>query len=106
MDGSPAWVTLRMQAKNLNNVAGIFSKMNPYFSLSRSTGEMTNVVVYNSEVKAKTKQPNWDQFDISMQTLCNNDEYRPIRVELYHKKGMNKKCIGFSEFTINSIQNG
>jgi len=64
---------------------------------------MTNVIVYKSEVNKKTKDPKWNKFEISLQTLCNNDEHRPIRVEVFHKKKMDKKAIGYSELSLHEI---
>jgi len=104
IDGSPSYVNMEFQGEKIKNIAGIFSKINPFFSLARAIGENSTVKVYQSEVIRKSTDPKWKRFEISMQTLCNNDQHRPIIIEVSSQKGMSRKVIGECITTIHQIQ--
>jgi hypothetical protein len=52
------------------------------------------VTVYTSEnIKNNMMEENeWDEFEIQLTLLCNGDEYKPLKFEVYewHKKGKHK----------------
>jgi hypothetical protein len=88
---------------NIKNIAGLFSTINPSFQLSRVMVEKDEVVIYNSEIIKGTRNPGWAEFEMNLQKMCNNVFYRPIRLQVFHNKGTQKKYISECEFTIQQI---
>ena len=78
-------VTLQFNCKGLPKMDGLFGKSDPYFLIERTREDGKKVVVYGnrSNFIKKNLNPNFKPFRIETQTLCNNDEYRPIIISLY-----------------------
>lgn len=90
---------------NIEDVGNIFRKMRPIFNFIRVNGPNDRTTVYTSEF-CFGRNPSWHRFDINMQTLCNNDYYCKIVVEVYdYRKNGNHKYIGEGTFTIHDVIN-
>jgi len=78
-------VTLQFSCKGLPKMDGLFGKSDPYFLIERTREDGKKVTVYGNRdhhIK-RNLNPRFKPFKIETQTLCNNDEYRPIIISLY-----------------------
>eukprot|EP01083_Nonionella_stella_P083738 231606_1 len=80
-------ITLQFSCKGLPKMDGFFGKCDPFFVVKRLRGGDDNetVKVYGdrNNYVSKSLNPVFKPFTIQTQTLCNNDEYRPIIISLY-----------------------
>ncbi|KAF0979633.1 hypothetical protein FDP41_001301 [Naegleria fowleri] len=60
----------------------LFSKSDPFFIISKSAGNQF-VDIYKSEIIMNNLNPNWKNFEITMQKLCNGDENNPIKISVF-----------------------
>ena len=95
---------MQVSANNLQNVQswcfGVFGTNNPFLSFYRSREEGVWVKVHETEIIVGTNNPEFKQFEIKIQKLCNGDLYRPIKVEC-HSRVKNFKNIYIGEFEFN-----
>jgi len=104
--GTQRFAKTKLAAKNLKNYGGWFSKSSPFFHVSRVHEETTNIIVYQSENAPKNLNPSWKEFELSLQTLCNNDMLRPLLCTVYDKKRFKNKMMGQCTFCIDDLKNG
>ena len=78
-------VTLQFACKGLPKMDGLFGKSDPYFVIERVREDHKTIRVYGDRENyiKRCLNPVWDSFSIEAQTLCNCDEYRPIRISVY-----------------------
>jgi len=99
-------VVFQIEAKDLEDVSGIFSSFNPFFYISRSMENGGNQRVYKSNYQ-RGKSPKWEKFEKSVQELCNGDYERPLLIEVYdHHSSGNHKLVGTAEFNLKEIFEG
>jgi len=105
VQGTQGFAKMRIAAKNLKNYGGWFSTSSPFFHLSRVHEETTSIVTYQSDKVLKNLNPSWKDFEISLQTLCNNDVLRPIECTVYDRKRFRNKMMGQCSFSIDDLKN-
>eukprot|EP01084_Bolivina_argentea_P057863 105676_1 len=78
-------VTLQFSCKGLPKMDGLFGKSDPYYLIERLREDNKKIRVYGnrSNYIKRNLNPIWKPFKIETQTLCNNDEYRPIIISFY-----------------------
>ena len=92
---SPKLVKLQFGAKDLDK-KDLFGKSDPFLTISRITpmdsqGKVTSTKVHQSNIVKKSLNPSWETFQISLRELCNGDEERSIKLEVYDW-GDNSDC--------------
>lgn len=74
-----------------------------FYKIKRFRDDDDYVTVYTSEhiLNNRTDDTEFDEFEIQLTLLCNGDEYKPLRLELYEwtKKGKHK-IIGTWDFSL------
>merc|ERR1719206_415849 len=73
---------LQFSAKGLDKMDW-FGKSDPFLEFSRSTESNKYILVHRSEVIKNTRDPEWRQFNIKVRALCNGDDDRDIKVDVY-----------------------
>jgi len=99
-------VTMQFAAKELPKMDGMFGKADPYFVIQRAREDGKWVTVHGNRENhiKKNLNPCWKSFEIESQTLCNNDEFRPIVILLYDwDKDGSDDFIGKIETTLNEL---
>merc|ERR1711971_1216087 len=78
-------VTLQFSCSGLPKMDGLFGKSDPYFLLQRAREDGKWIAVFGNRENyiKKTLNPTWKAFGIESQTLCNNDEFRPVHILIY-----------------------
>jgi hypothetical protein len=88
---------------------GFFSKANPFVTISRATesGD-TFQPVYKSDVKKSNLNPIWVLASVPVQTMCNGDQERTLRVEVfsYNRSGRHNLIGSFDTCLAKLLQNG
>lgn len=97
---------MKLSGHNLEDISGWFHKYKPFFYISRKLETGAAQRVYKSE-HVKGKNVSWNQFEISMQALCNSDFDRPLTIEVWdnHSNGSHK-YVATAEFSVRSITEG
>ncbi len=75
-------IKIQMAAKNLDK-KDFFGKSDPYFTISKGTSTGQYVLVHKSEVIKNTLNPTWKPFTISVRDLCNNNDERDLKFEVF-----------------------
>jgi hypothetical protein len=88
---------LQLSAKKLDNKDGMFGKSDPFVVVSRCKEDGTWVVVWKSTVVYNNLNPTWPLMRVKVQTLCNGDLHRPIKVDIwdYESSGAHQYIGGF-----------
>ncbi|XP_064611987.1 copine-4-like isoform X2 [Liolophura sinensis] len=73
---------MTFKAKKLDK-KDFLGKSDPYLEFSRACSDGTWQVVHRTEVVRNNLNPSWRTFQLSSQTLCNNDRTRPIKIDCY-----------------------
>ncbi|CAD8187578.1 unnamed protein product [Paramecium octaurelia] len=91
---------------NLKKMDGIFGKTDPFLKFYLFT-EGVWCHVYQTEYLKDNLNPQWKQFEVSLQRLCFNDENKKFKVECVdkHEKGKYNQIVGSFETTIDEIFN-
>jgi len=79
---SREYITLSFSARKLDKMDW-FGKSDPYLEVHKTTENNQNVLVHRTEVIKKTLNPDWRAFKISASALCNGDQDRTLRCEIY-----------------------
>eukprot|EP01084_Bolivina_argentea_P057865 105680_1 len=101
-------ITMQFSANGLPKMDGLFGKADPYFLIQRAREDGKWITVYGNREDniRKTLNPTWKSFQIESQTLCNNDEFRPIVILLYDwDKDGSDDYIGKIETSLNELTN-
>ncbi|XP_069740604.1 copine-1-like isoform X2 [Narcine bancroftii] len=72
-------VVLQLEARNLEN-KDFMGKSDPFMELYKQGDGDKWQLAYRSEVIKNNLNPNWKPFSVSLQTLCNGDMQKPIKV--------------------------
>ena len=97
-------VTLSLKGVDLDK-KDFFGKSDPFLVFYRHGIETSDyTAVHKTEVVKNTLNPQWKSLKLTLQTLCNGDKYRPIKIECYDwdSNGSND-LIGQFEMTINDL---
>jgi len=81
--GSADILQLKLSANKLDNKDGFFGKSDPFFIFSRSREDGTWMPVFKSPHIMNNLNPKWQPVSIPIQSLCNNDYNRPLRLEVW-----------------------
>lgn len=76
---------------------------NVYFIIKRFRDDDDYVAVYTSETirNHRYDENEWEEFEIEMTVLCNGDEYKPLRFELFEQLKKGKiKMLGAWDFSL------
>lgn len=79
---------------------GFLGYTSPLMRLYRSREDGNWLLVYQSSTLNRNQSPTWDEFEISLQKLCNGDHYRPVKLECVAENGNNEFSI-LGETTFN-----
>ena len=99
-------ITFQVRGINLDK-KDFFGKSDPYLVFYRSAIESKDfVAVHKTEVIKNTLNPTWKEIVLPLQTLCNGDKLRSIKVECYDwDSNGSHDFIGAFETTIDEIAN-
>lgn len=101
-------ITMQLSANGLPKMDGFFGKSDPYFLICRTREDGKEVTVYGDRENfiKRTLDPVWKPFKIESQRLCNNDEYRPIRIKVYDwDSNGSDDFIGQIDTNLNELKN-
>ncbi|EFC41626.1 predicted protein [Naegleria gruberi] len=74
----------KISASNLDSKNFFFGKSDPFLVINRVDIEANEYSpVYKSEYYKKTLECSWKPFQLTTQTLCNDDKIRGLRLEVY-----------------------
>lgn len=81
------WVKLQLGAKDLDK-KDFFGKSDPFITISRmspmdSQGRVSSTIVHQTDIVKNNLNPRWEPFKISLRELCNGDEERSIKFDVY-----------------------
>ena len=95
-------VKLQIKGHRLNH-RDLFSSNNPFMVISRCSVEYNNFLpVYKTEMVRNNNNPSWNEFSITVATLCNGDRDRVIRIECFD--GASKRTlIGSCDTSLNEL---
>ena len=99
-------ITMQFCCNSLPKMDGIFGKSDPYFLIQRAREDGKWITVHGNRENhiKKTLNPTWPKFEIESQTLCNNDEFRPIHILVYDwDNDGSDDYIGKMETTLNEL---
>jgi hypothetical protein len=77
------YVKLSFAATGLPKKDGLFGKSDPFYIIERVREDGSWVRIYQSPVIPKTLNPTWQAAEMSVQSLCNGDHARPLRIVVY-----------------------
>ncbi len=83
---------------------GLFSKPSPFVIISRATEGVQFQPVYRSDVLKGNVNPSWTPATIPIQTLCNGDYERTLKIEVFsHNRSGRHDLIGGFETNLNQM---
>jgi len=93
----------KFSARDLTKVTCFLCPLQPFLEIARIMEDGSSQVVWRSQVGSGTN-PTWNQDGVTLQKLCNNDRFRPLRVEVLHyNSNSNNVSIGIAETTVNHL---
>eukprot|EP00250_Pteridium_aquilinum_P002224 c12414_g1_i1 orf=138-1862(+) len=97
-------VEIKVFCTDLDN-KDLFSKSDPFCTVSKMTEDGSFIPVYKSEVKNNDLNPVWKPFKVTMQQLCNGDKDCPLRFECYNFNGSGRHdLIGAVRTSLNALE--
>lgn len=88
----------------LANKDGFFGTSDPFLVISRMSEDGNYTVVFKSNKIDNTLNPKWREVKIPMTQLCNNDLYRPLKIEIMDWDSNGKHdSMGIVETTANGL---
>jgi len=95
---------MQFSAKGLDK-KDTFGKSDPFFIISRQTGNAQWTVVFQSEVIKNTLNPNWKATSMAVRELCNGDYGRQLKVDVYDwDDNSDNDLIGNFTTTLNDLK--
>ncbi|XP_072371456.1 copine-1 isoform X1 [Scyliorhinus torazame] len=95
---------LQMEARNLDN-KDFMGKSDPFLELYRQGDGDKWQLAYRSEVIKNNLNPNWKTISVSLQSLCNGDMEKPIKVSCSDYDGDGSHdLIGLFETSFSKLQ--
>jgi Ca2+-dependent lipid-binding protein len=81
-----------------------FGKSDPYFILSRATGNGQWTVVAKSSIVYNTLEPTWPLITVPVRDLCNGDYARQLKMDVYdHDEHTKDDLIGTLKVTLKDL---
>eukprot|EP00743_Colponemidia_sp_Colp-15_P003369 GILK01003642.1.p1 GENE.GILK01003642.1~~GILK01003642.1.p1 ORF type:complete len:599 (-),score=69.60 GILK01003642.1:100-1779(-) len=97
--------TISLKGTHIENVAGFFSKSDPFVVISRSREDGSWVPVYQTPPSRSNLNPVWPTIQITVQKLCNGDHNRPLQLEVFdHKRNGDHVFIGRAQASLNDMR--
>uniref|UniRef100_F6RP23 Copine-3 n=1 Tax=Xenopus tropicalis TaxID=8364 RepID=F6RP23_XENTR len=97
-------ILFEAEARKLDN-KDFFGKSDPYLEFHKQTENGRWQMVHRTEVIKNNLNPVWRPFKIPLQSLCNGDMEKPIRVECYdYDDDGSHDLIGIFETTMSKLQ--
>ena len=100
------YVSFQLKGAKLPNKDGwgILNKSDPFYSIFRSREDGSWVQVFKSTVVMDNLNPTWPPVKLSVQSLCNGDYDRALRIEVWDwdKNGAHDS-MGSTETTLRSV---
>jgi len=104
-DGEHGVIKFQLRGLNIANTQTLGRKASPFFELYRKVERPTGAIwspVYRSNVLRGDLNPKWGEADLNLETVCNGDRERAMKVIVYDQRRNGKhKVIGEFESTIN-----
>ncbi|XP_035245292.1 copine-1 isoform X2 [Anguilla anguilla] len=95
-------VVLEVEAQNLDK-KDTFGKSDPFLEFFKQGDDGKWQLVHRTEVIKNNLNPTWKKFTVALQTFCNSDMSKPIKVTCYDKdEDTSSDMIG--EFTCTTAQ--
>ncbi|KAI5080565.1 hypothetical protein GOP47_0003748 [Adiantum capillus-veneris] len=101
---SKSIVEIRVNCLELDN-KDLFSKSDPYLSISKRNEDGSYTPVYKTEVKKNSLNPIWKPIKITLQQLCNGDMDCPLKFECLNFNASGRHdLIGALQTSLTGIQ--
>uniref|UniRef100_A0A8C8ZG77 Copine 7 n=1 Tax=Prolemur simus TaxID=1328070 RepID=A0A8C8ZG77_PROSS len=78
ISGNNGYVELSFRARKLDD-KDLFSKSDPFLELFRVNEDLSEQLVYRTEVVKNNLSPVWEPFKVSLSSLCCCEETRPLK---------------------------
>lgn len=99
-------ITLDFSARKLDKMDW-FGKSDPFLEIHKVTEANSKILVHRTEPIKKTLNPNWKPIKIFMRDLCNCDDDRTLRFEVYDwNRSGSHDLIGGFDSTLRKLRNG
>lgn len=96
-------VLTQFRCENLDK-KDLFGKSDPYLVISRATPDGSFTPVLRTPHILKTLNPIWDPITQSVQTICNGDFHKVLRIECYDwNKTLKHELIGYLDTTLDEL---
>lgn len=97
-------VVLNITGKKLANKDGFFGTSDPYLVISRLNEDGSYLRVFQNEPVMNNLNPVFPSIVTTSQVLCNNDLYRPLRIEVYDWDSNGKSdFMGMVDTSLNQL---
>ncbi|XP_066558258.1 copine-1 isoform X2 [Amia ocellicauda] len=98
-------IVLDVEARGLDK-KDLFGKSDPFLEFFKQADDGKWQLVHRTEVIKNNLNPTWKQFSVSLQTFCNSDLNKPIKVHCsdYDSDGSHD-LIGVFETKVSQLQN-
>uniref|UniRef100_A0A8C4SAL8 Copine-3 n=2 Tax=Erpetoichthys calabaricus TaxID=27687 RepID=A0A8C4SAL8_ERPCA len=97
-------VVLEVEARNLDK-KDLFGKSDPFLEFFKQGQDGKLQLAYRTEVIKNNLNPCWKPFSVSLQTFCNSDLNKPIKVKCYdHDSDGSHDLIGVFDTSMSEVQ--
>jgi len=97
---------LKFSGKNLDKMDW-FGKSDPFIEILRSTESNRYILVHRTEVIKNTLNPQWKPFQLSVRSLCNGDDDRDLRFDIYDwNRSGSHEIIGSFHTSVRKLRSG
>jgi len=97
---------LKFSAKGLDKM-DFFGKSDPFLEIHRSTDSNQYILVHRTEVIKKTLDPQWKQFQLKVRSICNGDDDRDLRMDVYDwNRSGDHEIIGSFHTSMRKLRQG
>merc|ERR1719394_1399511 len=84
-----------------------FGKSDPFIEISRSTENNSYILVHRTEVIKNTLDPKWATIELSSRSLCNGDEFRDLKFDVYDwNRNGSHEIIGSFHTNVHNLKQG
>ena len=99
-------LNLKMAGAKLDK-KDFFGKSDPFMEIFRSSESGQYILVHRTEVIKNTLNPDWRPFQLSVRSLCNGDDERDLRFDVYDwNKSGSHEIIGTFHTTVRNLREG
>jgi len=99
-------LNLKMAGAKLDK-KDFFGKSDPFMEIFRSSESGQYILVHRTEVIKNTLNPDWRPFQLSVRSLCNGDDERDLKFDVYDwNKSGSHEIIGTFHTTVRNLREG